>query len=32
MIINFHFLHQSVLEHDDLISHKYFVKFYNDFN
>ena len=31
MIINFHFLQQSLLEHDDLISFKYFVTFNNDF-
>ena len=31
MIINFHFLQHSLLERDDLISCKYFVKFYNDF-
>ena len=33
MIIDFHFLcvQNSVLEHDDLISCKYFVTFYNDF-
>ena len=31
MIINFHFLQHSLLEHDDLISCKYFVTFYNDF-
>ena len=31
MIINFHFLQDSLLEHDDLISGKYFVSFYNDF-
>ena len=31
MIINFHFLQHSLLEHDDLISRKYFVTFYNDF-
>ena len=31
MIINFHFLQRSLLEHDDLISCKYFVTFYNDF-
>ena len=31
MIINFHFLQDSLLEHDDLISYKYFVSFYNDF-
>ena len=30
MIINFHFLQQSLLEHDDLMSCKYFVSFYND--
>ena len=27
MIINFHFLQHSFLEHDDLISYKYFVTF-----
>ena len=31
MIINFHFLLHSLLEHDDLISCKYFVTFFNDF-
>ena len=31
MIINVHFLHHSLLEHDDLISCKYFVTFNNDF-
>ena len=31
MIINFHFLQHSLLGHDDLISYKYFVTFYNDF-
>ena len=31
MIINFHFLQDSLLEHDVLISCKYFVSFYNDF-
>ena len=31
MIINFHFLEYSLLEHDDLISCKCFVTFYNDF-
>ena len=31
MIINFQFLQDSLLEHDDLISRKYFVTFYNDF-
>ena len=34
MIINFHFLQHSLLEvaeHDDLISCKYFVTFFNDF-
>ena len=31
MNINFHFLQHSLLEHDDLISYKYFVTFYNDF-
>ena len=31
MIINFHFLRHSLLEHDDLITSKYFVTFYNDF-
>ena len=31
MIINFHFLQDSSLEHDDLISCTYFVTFYNDF-
>ena len=31
MIIIFHFLQHSLLEHDDLISGKYFVTFYNDF-
>ena len=31
MAINFHFLQHSLLEHDGLISCKYFVTFYNDF-
>ena len=31
MIIIFHFLQHSLLEHDDLISCKSFVTFYNDF-
>ena len=31
MIINFHFLQHSLLEHDDLISRKCFVTFSNDF-
>ena len=31
MIIKFHFLQHSLLEHDDLTSSKYFVIFYNDF-
>ena len=31
MIINFNFLQHSLLEHDDLISCKYLVTFYNDF-
>ena len=31
MIINFQILQDSLLEHDDLISCKYFVSFYNDF-
>ena len=31
MIVNFHFLQHSLLEHIDLISCKYFVTFYNDF-
>ena len=31
MIINFHFLQHPLLEHDDLISCKYFVTFNNDF-
>ena len=31
MIINFHFLQHSLLEHDDLISCKYFVTSYKDF-
>ena len=32
MIINFHFLHSLLeVEHDDLISCKYFVTFFNDF-
>ena len=30
MIINFHFLQHSLLEHDDLVSCKYFVTFHND--
>ena len=29
MIINFHFLQHSLLEHDALISCKYFVTFFN---
>ena len=28
---NFYFLQHSLLEHDDLISCKYIVTFYNDF-
>ena len=31
MIINFHFLQHSLLEHDDLIACNYFVTFYDDF-
>ena len=31
MIIKFHFLQHSLLEHDDLISCEYFVTFHNDF-
>ena len=31
MTINFHFLQHSLLEHDGLISCKYFVIFYDDF-
>ena len=31
MIINIHVLQHSLLEHNDLISSKYFVTFYNDF-
>ena len=31
MIMNFHFLSHFLLGHDDLISCKYFVTFYNDF-
>ena len=31
MIINFQILQLSLFEHDDLISYKYFVTFYNDF-
>ena len=31
MTINFHFMQHSLLEHDGLISCKYFVTFYNDF-
>ena len=31
MIINFYFLQHSLLEHDGLISCKYFVTFYHDF-
>ena len=31
MIIDFYFLQHSLLEHDDLISCKNFVTFYNDF-
>ena len=30
MIINFHSLQHVLLEHNDLISCKYFVTFYND--
>ena len=30
MIINFHFMQHFLLEHDDLISCKYFVTVYND--
>ena len=32
MIIHFHFMQYSWLEHDDLISCKYFVTFYDDFS
>ena len=32
MIINLYFLQHSLLEYDDLISCKYFVTFYYDFN
>ena len=31
MAINFHFLQHYLLDHDGLISCKYFVTFYNDF-
>ena len=31
MTIIFHFLQHSVLEHDGLISCKYFATFYNDY-
>ena len=31
MIINFHFLQHSLLDHNDLISCKYFVTVDNDF-
>ena len=31
MIINFHIMEYLLLEHDDLISCKYFVAFYDDF-
>ena len=31
MIINFHFMQQFLIEHDDLISCKYLVTFYDDF-
>ena len=31
MVINFHFLQHSLLEHDDLISYKYVVTFYDYF-
>ena len=31
MIINFRFLQYVLLEHDDLISCKYFVTFHDDF-
>ena len=31
MIIIFHFLQHSLLEHDDLTSSKYVVTFYDDF-
>ena len=31
MIINFHFMQYLLLEHDDLISCKSFVTFYDDF-
>ena len=31
MIINFHFLQHSLLDHNDLIPCKYFETFYNDF-
>ena len=31
MVINFHFLQHSLLEHDDLISCKYFVTLNNYF-
>ena len=31
MIINFHFMQHFLIEHDDLISCKYVVTFYDDF-
>ena len=31
MITNFHFIQYFLLEHNDLISSKYFVRFYDDF-
>ena len=31
MILNFHFMQYSLLEHDDLISCKCFVTLYDDF-
>ena len=31
MIINFHFMQYFSLEHDEFISCKYFVTFYDDF-
>ena len=31
MIMNFYFMHYSGLEHHDLISHKSFVTFYDNF-
>ena len=31
MIIKFHFMQYSLLEHDDMITRKCFVTFYDDF-